>query len=142
MTCTFSTIEGKIKVLIFNHSLKEVNMKDRKFSHEEFTIMQMICEYAYAKHSDQLELFTYFNPEDVNTLGFFKDKNFASKYSREFFDWIFRVDNYADEIPTSLGLYNGDLKKLSDEEKETIVELSDDFFKVFEIEDHKANVEV
>ena len=117
-------------------------MKDRKFSHEEFTIMQMICEYAYAKHSDQLELFTYFNPEDVNTLGFFKDKNFASKYSREFFDWIFRVDNYADEIPTSLGLYNGDLKKLSDEEKETIVELSDDFFKVFEIEDHKANVEV
>ena len=28
MTCTFSTIEGKIKVLIFNHSLKEVNMKD------------------------------------------------------------------------------------------------------------------
>ena len=116
-------------------------MKDRKFSREEITIMQMICEYAHAKHSDQLELFTYFNPEDVNTLGFFSDKDFASKYSREFFDWIFRIDHYVEEVPECSGIYDGGLKKLSDEDKETLVELSDDFFKVFEIEDHKANVE-
>ena len=115
-------------------------MKDRKFSREEITIMKMICEYAHAKHSDQLELFTYFNPEDVNTLGFFPDKNFASEYSREFFDWIFRIDNYVDEVPECSN-YEGDLRKLSNEDKETLVELSDDFFKVFEIEDHKANVE-
>lgn len=115
-------------------------MEDRKFSREEFTIMQMICEYAHAKHSDQLELFTYFNPKDVNTLGFFQDQDFASEYSREFFDWIFRIDNYVNEVPKLSG-YEGDLKKLSEEDKETIVELSDDFFKVFEIEDNKANVE-
>ena len=116
------------------------NKKLRQFSMQEITIMQMICEYSYAKHSDQLELFTYFNPEDVNTLGFFKDKNFASEYSREFFDWIYRIDNYVDGVSEFLG-YDGKLKNLSKEDKETIVELSDDFFKVFEIEDHKANVE-
>jgi hypothetical protein len=115
-------------------------MKERNFSNKEFTIMQMICEYAHAKHSDQLELFTYFNPEDVNTLGFFKDTNFASQYSREFFDWIFRIDHYVDDVPEFSG-YDGELRNLSKEDKETIVELSDDFFKVFEIEDHKANVE-
>ena len=36
MTCTFSTIKGKIKVLIFNHSLKEVNMKKIKMTVKEF----------------------------------------------------------------------------------------------------------
>jgi len=111
------------------------NIKQRKFSMQELTIMQMICEYSYAKHTDQNELFTYFNPTDVNTLGYFKNKTFASKYSREFFDWISR-----EYVPEFEG-YQGELKELSDEDKETIVELSDDFFKDFDIEDLKAKTE-
>lgn len=110
------------------------NTKQRKFSREEFTIMQMICEYSYAEHTDQRELFTYFNPKDVNTLSWsFRDKTFASEYSREFFDWVSR-----EYVPEFQG-YQGELKNLSDEDKETVVALSDDFFKAFDIENLKAN---
>ena len=115
--------------------MQEKNMKNkklRKFSMQEITIMQMICEYSYAEHTDQKDLFTYFNPTDVNTLGFFRDKDFASEYSREFFDWVSR-----EYVPEFQG-YQGELKKLSDEDKETVVELSDDFFKAFDIEEEKA----
>lgn len=113
-------------------------MIDRKrlFSMQELTIIQMICEYSFAKHTDQMELFTYFNPTDINTLGFFRDKDFASKYSREFFDWVSRED-----VPEFIG-YEGDIKKLSVSDKDELVELLDDFLKCFELEDLKQNKEV
>ncbi len=112
------------------------NKRNRLFNMQELTIIQMICEYSFAKHTDQAELFTYFNPTDINTLGFFKDTNFASQYSREFFDWVSRKD-----VPEFIG-YEGDIKKLSESDKDELVELLDDFLKCFELEDLKQNKEV
>tara|TARA_R100000544_G_scaffold28201_1_gene14809 strand:+ start:382 stop:720 length:339 start_codon:yes stop_codon:yes gene_type:complete len=104
-------------------------MTDRKFSSEELTIMQMICEFSYAKHGDQLELYSYFNPTDINTLGHFHSKEFAEEHSRGFLDWALRQD-----VPVCRG-YEGELKNMSDETKEEVTDLLDNFMKWFELED-------
>ena len=46
-------------------------MTNRKINIRERTISELICEYAYAVHTDQPALFTYFNPEEVHILGSF-----------------------------------------------------------------------
>ena len=81
-------------------------MTNRKINIRERTISELICEYAYAVHTDQPELFTYFNPEEVHILGFFTSPTFAEQWARDIFEWAYR--NYGDDIPD---LYRVDVWK-------------------------------
>ena len=81
-------------------------MTNRKINIRERTISELICEYAYAIHTDQPELFTYFNPEEVHILGFFTSPTFAEQWARDIFEWAHR--NYGDDIPD---LYRVDVWK-------------------------------
>lgn len=111
-------------------------MTDKKlqFSRREYTILQMMCEFSYAKYGDQLELYSYFNPTDITSLTNFHDREFASFYSRDFLNWALRKD-----IPDFKGLECGllfvaDLKNLSEDTLEEATELLQDFIICFDIE--------
>ena len=81
-------------------------MTERKINIRERTISELICEYAYAVHTDQPELFTYFNPEEVHILGYFTSPTFAEQWARDIFEWAHR--NYGEDIPD---LYIADVWK-------------------------------
>jgi len=90
---------------------------------KEKTIIEMIMEYSYAVHTDQPELFTYFNPEEFYILGFFTDPLFAEKHARGIFEWAYR--NYGYDIP-EIRPTDGSIKNLSPGDKKILLELMDE----------------
>tara|TARA_B100001248_G_C27391844_1_gene462864 strand:+ start:2700 stop:3062 length:363 start_codon:yes stop_codon:yes gene_type:complete len=59
----------------------------RKFSFQECTILQMLVEYAYAKEVDN-HLLTYWNPDQINEIAFWKDIKFAEEICHDFYNWV------------------------------------------------------
>ncbi len=72
-------------------------MTKRMINVKEKTIMEIIFEYSFAVHTDQPELFTYFNPEEAHILASFTSPTFAEQWIRDIFEWAHR--NYGDDIP-------------------------------------------
>ena len=98
-------------------------MTKRMINAKEKTIMEMIMEYSYAVHTDQPELFTYFNPDEIYILGFFTYHSFAEEHARGVFEWAHR--NYGDDIPEILPT-DGNIKNLSPKDKKILLELMDE----------------
>ena len=106
-------------------------MIKRMINAKEKTIMEMIMEYSHAVHTDQPELFTYFNPEEIHTLGFFTYGSFAEKHARGVFEWAHR--NYGDDIP-EIRPDDWNIKNLSPRDKKTLLELMDECIEWLDIE--------
>jgi len=98
-------------------------MFKRVLTAKEITTMKIIMEYSYAVHTQQPELFTYFNPEEIHILGHFTYSSFARENVRDIFEWAYR--NYGEDIPQIFPT-DGNIKNLSDEDRNTLVELVDE----------------
>lgn len=60
---------------------------NRKFTAKETTVLQMLIEYAYAKEVDD-SLLTYWNPEQIENITFWKDSYFAEDICHDFYKWV------------------------------------------------------
>jgi|TARA_R110001583_G_scaffold132935_1_gene284857 hypothetical protein len=63
-------------------------MLNRRFTRKELTIIQMILEYSYAVNVAPSNL-TYFNPDQIDSISFWIDKDYAEEICEEFFVWSF-----------------------------------------------------
>ena len=110
-------------------------MTKRMINAKEKTIMEIILEYSHAVHTDQPELFTYFNPEEIHILGFFTYGSFAEEHARGVFEWAHR--NYGDDIP-QITTYS--IKDLSTRDKKILLELMDECVEWLEIKINNREV--